>query len=103
MKWDSERIIFNSEWNYFCFWKGPVKQISGKSKGRKETGRETGGERKKRKGREKERKVNVSTNVIYPMKQFSLRFKNRNGNLLSQILIAFDGTQNKKAHLHITV
>ena len=93
----SERIIFNSEWNYFCFWKGPVKQISGKSKGRKETGRETGGERKKRKGREKERKVNVSTNVvIYPMKQFSLRFKNRNGNLLSQILIAFDVLRKRK-------
>ena len=60
--------------------------------------------RKKEKGKEKERKVNVSTNVVnYPIKQLSSRSKNRNGNLLSQILIAFDGTQNKKTHLHITV
>ena len=104
MKWDSDRIIFNSEWNHFCFRKGPVKQKPGERKERKERGRETGDERKKRKGREKERKVNVSTNVVnYLIKQFSPRFKNRNINLLSQILIAFDGTQNKKAHLHITV
>ena len=67
--------------------------------------------RKRDKGRkqEKERRgeegtVSVSTNVVnYPIKQFSSRSKSRNGNLLSQILIAFDGTQNKKAHLHITV
>ena len=98
MEWYSERIIFNSEWNYFCFWKGPVKQKSGKSKGRIETGRETGEERKKRKGREKERKVNVSTNVVmHPIKQFSLRFKNRNGNLLSQLLIVFNVLRKRKS------
>ena len=58
----------------------------------------------RKKGKEKEGIVNVSTNVVnYPIKQFSSRSKSRNGNLLSQILIAFDGTQNKKAHLHITV
>ena len=96
--------MFNSEWNNFCFSKGPVKQKPGERKGREERGRETREARKKRKGREKERKVNVSKNVVnYPIKQFSSRSKNRNGNLLSQILIAFDGTQNKKAHLHITV
>ena len=73
-------------------------------KERKERGRETREESKKKKGKEKERKANVSTNVVnYPIKQFSSRSKNRNGNLLSQILIAFDGTQNKKSHLHITV
>ena len=104
MKWDSERIIFNSEWNHFCFRKGPVKQKHGERKGRKERGRETREESTTKKGKEKERKVNVSTNVVnYLIKQFSPRFKNRNINLLSQILIAFDGTQNKKSHLHITV
>ena len=104
MKWDYERIIFNSEWNHFCFRKGPIKQKPGERKGRKERGRETREESTTKKGKEKERKVNVSTNVVnYPIKQFSSRSKNRNGNLLSQILIAFDGTQNKKAHLHITV
>ena len=104
MEWYSEWIIFNSEWNYFCFRKGPIKQKPGERKGRKERGRETREESKKKKGKEKERKVNVSTNVVnYLIKQFSPRFKNRNINLLSQILIAFDGTQNKKTHLHITV
>lgn len=104
MKWDSERITFNSVWNSFCFRKGPVKQQPGERKGRKERGRETREESKKKKGEEKEGTVNVSTNVVnYPIKQFSSRSKSRNGNLLSQILIAFDGTQNKKAHLHITV
>ena len=73
-------------------------------KKRKERKRKRDKGRKKEKGKEKERKVNVSKNVVnYPIKQFSSRSKNRNGNLLSQILIAFDGTQNKKAHLHITV
>ena len=98
MECDSERVIFNHDWNYFCFRKGPVRQKSGKRKGRKERGRETGDERKKRKGREKERIANVSTNVVnYPIKQFSLRFKNRNGSLLSQILIAFDVLRKRKS------
>ena len=52
----SERIMFNSEWNYFCFRKDPVKQKPGERKGRKERGRESGEERKKRKGSEKEKK-----------------------------------------------
>ena len=56
MEWYSERIIFNSEWNYFCFRKGQVKQKPGERKGRKEEERQG----KKRKGREKKRKVNVS-------------------------------------------
>ena len=67
----------------------------------KERGRETR-EEKERKGEEKKSKC-LKNVVNYPIKQFSLRSKNRNGNLLSQILIAFDGTQNKKTHLHITV
>ena len=72
MKWDSERIIFNSEWNHFCFRKGPIKQKPGERKERKERGRETREERKKNKGKEKERKANVSTYVVnYPIKQFS--------------------------------
>ena len=94
----SERIIFNSEWNHFCFRKGPVKQKPGERKGREERGRETREEGKTKKGNEKERKVNVSTNVVnYPIKQFSLRFKNRNGSLLSQILIAFDVLRKRKS------
>ena len=56
MEWDSERIMFNPEWNNFCFRKDPVKQKPGERKGRKERGRESGEERKKRKGREKEKK-----------------------------------------------
>ena len=104
MDWDSERIIFNPEWNYFCFREGPVKPKPGERKGRKERERQSGEERKKRKGREKERKVNVSTDVVnYPMKQLSLKSKNRNRNSLSHIHIAFDGTKNKKTHLYITV
>ena len=103
MEWDSERIIFNPEWNYFCFRKDPVKQKPGERKGqRKEKrGRETEEERKKKKGREKERNINDSKDVNYPIKQLSLNSKNRNRNVLSHILIAFDGTKNKKTHLHI--
>ena len=68
-------------------------------KKRKERKRKRDKGRKKEKGKEKERKVNVSTDVVnYPIKQFSSRSKNRNGNVLSQILIAFDGTKNKKSH-----
>ena len=59
-------------------------------------------EEKERKG--KERKGNVSTDVVNsPIKQFSLKSKNRNRNSLSHSLIALDGTKNKKTHLHITV
>ena len=46
MEWDSERIMFNPEWNNFCFRKDPVKQKPGERKGRKERGREIGEERK---------------------------------------------------------
>ena len=57
---------------------------------------------KERKG--KERKGNVSTDVVNsPIKQFSLKSKNRNRNSLSRSLIALDGTKKKKTHLHITV
>lgn len=46
-------------------------------KGRKEGKKEE--ERQGKKGRENERKVNVSTDVVnYPIKQFSLNSKNRN-------------------------
>ena len=73
-------------------------------KGKERKRKRDKGRKQDKERKEKERKVNVSTNVVnYPIKQFSSRSKNRNGNLLSQILIAFDGTQNKKAHLHITV
>ena len=52
----------------------------------------------------KERKGNVSTDVVNsPIKQFSLKSKNRNRNSLSRSLIALDGTKKKKTHLHITV
>ena len=45
----------------------------GRTEGKKEE------ERQGKKGREKERKVSVSTDVInYPIKQFSLNSKNRN-------------------------
>ena len=72
--------------------------------GKKRKERKRKRDKGRKKGKEKEGIVNVSTNVVnYPIKQFSSRSKSRNGNLLSQILIAFDGTQNKKAHLHITV
>ena len=64
MEWDFEMIIFNTEWNYFCFRKGQVKPKPGKRKGRKERERRPWEERKKRKVREKERKVNVSTDVV---------------------------------------
>jgi hypothetical protein len=64
MEWDSETVIFNPEWNYFCFRKGQVKPKPGKRKGRKERERRPWEERKKRKVREKERKVNVSTDVV---------------------------------------
>ena len=64
MERDSEKVIFNPEWNYFCFRKGQVKPKPGERKGRKERGRESREERKKRKGREKEREVNVSTDVV---------------------------------------
>ena len=64
MEWDSARITFNPEWNYFCFRNGQVKPKPGKRKGRKERGRRPWEERKKRKVREKERKVNVSTDVV---------------------------------------
>jgi hypothetical protein len=104
MECGSETIMFKSEWNYFCFRKDPVKQNPGEWKGRKERGRESGEERKKRKGREKDRKGNVSTDIVnFPIKQFSLKSKNRNRNSLSHILIALDGTKNKKTHLHISV
>ena len=62
--------------------------------GRKEE-KESKGERKKSKC--------LNRCCKYPMKQFSLKSKNRNRNLLSHILIAFDGTKNQKTHLHITV
>ena len=104
MEWDSERIMFNPEWNNFCFRKDLVKQKPGDRKGRKERGRESGEAKKKRKGREKERKGNVSADVVnYPIKQLPLKSKKRNRNSLSHILIAFDGTKNKKTHLHTTV
>ena len=64
MEWDFEMVIFNTEWNYFCFRKGQVKPKPGKRKGRKERERRPWEERKKRKVREKERKVNVSTDVV---------------------------------------
>ena len=47
MKWDSEKIIFNSEWNHFCFRKGPVKQKPGERKG---------GRKKRKKKRDRGRK-----------------------------------------------
>ena len=97
MECGSERIMFNSEWNYFCLRKDPIKQNPGERKGRKERGREWGEERKKRKGRERERKGNVSKDVVnYPIKQFSWKSKNRNSNSLSRILIAFDGLRTRK-------
>ena len=97
MECGSERIMFNSEWNYFCLRKDPIKQNPGERKGRKERGRESGEERKKRKGRERERKGNVSKDVVnYPIKQFSWKSKNRNSNSLSRILIAFDGLRTRK-------
>ena len=49
MEWDSERIMFNPEWNNFCFRKDLVKQKPGERKGRKERGRESGEAKKKRK------------------------------------------------------
>ena len=50
---------------------------TGGKKGRTEGKKEE--ERQGKKGREKERKVSVSTDVInYPIKQFSLNSKNRN-------------------------
>ena len=56
---------------------------------------------RKRKEGEK-RKVNVSTDVVnYPIKQFSLKSKNGDRNLLSHVLIAFDGTKNQTIRLHI--
>ena len=106
MEWYSERIVFIPEWNNFCFRKDLVKQKPGERKGgRKERKRKRDRGRKEEKERgETERKVNVSTDVVnYPMKQLSLKSKNRNRNSLSHILIAFDGTKNKKTHLHITV
>ena len=37
MEWDFEMVIFNTEWNYFCFRKGQVKPKLGKEKeGKKE-------------------------------------------------------------------
>ena len=57
MKWDSERIIFNSEWNHFCFRKGPVKQKPGERKGRKERGREGKKGRKRKEGSKKEKQM----------------------------------------------
>ena len=90
-----ESLLFQERSNQAKTWGKKGKE----RKRKRDKGRKQDKERK-----EKERKVNVSTNVVnYPIKQFSSRSKNRNGNLLSQILIAFDGTQNKKAHLHITV
>ena len=56
MKWDYERIIFNSEWNHFCFRKGPVKQKPGERKERKERGRETREESKTKKGKRRKEK-----------------------------------------------
>ena len=55
MEWDSERIIFNSEWNYFCFRKGPVKKKPGerKEKRKRDRGRK---EEKERKGERKKSK-----------------------------------------------
>ena len=54
MEWYSEWIIFNSEWNYFCFRKGPVKQKSGKEReGKKE---EEGQGKKGGKGKEGRKK-----------------------------------------------
>ena len=57
MEWDFEMVIFNTEWNYFCFRKGQVKpnwEKKGKERkrktvmGRKEE-KESKGERKKSK------------------------------------------------------
>ena len=98
MEWNPERIIFNPEQNYFYFRKGPVKQKPGERKGRrKERKRERDKGIKGGKENKGERKVNGSRDVVnYPIKQFSLISKNRNINLLSHILIAFDGTKNKK-------
>ena len=54
MEWYSEWIIFNSEWNYFCFRKGPVKQKSGKEReGKKEEERQG---KKARQRKERRRK-----------------------------------------------
>lgn len=55
MKWDSERIIFNSEWNYFVSGKGPVKQKPGEKKGKKRK-RKRYKEKRGRKGKEGRRK-----------------------------------------------
>ena len=46
MKWDYERIIFNSEWNHFCFRKGPIKQKPGERKRKRDKGRKQEKERK---------------------------------------------------------
>ena len=54
MKWDYEMIIFNSEWNHFCFRKGPVKQKPGERKGRKKEEERQG--KKRRKGKEVRKK-----------------------------------------------
>ena len=56
MKWDSERIIFNSEWNHFCFRKGPVKQKPGERKGREERGERQGKKVRQRKERRRKEK-----------------------------------------------
>ena len=54
MKWDYERIIFNSEWNHFCFRKGPIKQKPGeRKKGKKEEERQG---KKARQRKERRRK-----------------------------------------------
>ena len=84
MEWDSERIMFNPEWNNFCFRKDLVKQKPGERKGgRKERKRKRDrGRKEEKERRETERKVNVSTDVVnYSIKQFSLNFKDRNRNL----------------------
>ena len=44
MECDSERVIFNHDWNYFCFRKGPGKQKPGEKRGRMK-------ERKRKRGK----------------------------------------------------
>ena len=67
MKWDYERIIFDSEWNHFCFRKGPIKQKPGERKRKRDKGRkqekERKGEGKKMQGREKTEANRYPSNV----------------------------------------
>ena len=72
MEWDPERIIFNPEWNYFCFRKGPVKQKPGERKGgRKERKRKR--DRGRKEGRKKENKcLNIAVEYITCFLYFSI-------------------------------